>query len=371
MADVRLVQLSKSYGQQSILRTIDLHIQDGEFMVFVGPSGCGKSTLLRMIAGLEDITEGELQIGGQRANDLPPAKRGLAMVFQSYALYPHMTVFDNMAFGLSLSKMPKATIKETVNKAAQALQITHLLERKPRDLSGGQRQRVAIGRAIVRQPQLFLFDEPLSNLDASLRVQMRIELSKLHKQLKSTMIYVTHDQVEAMTLGQRIAVFHGGIIEQVGTPLELYEHPANLFVAGFLGSPKMNFLNATVVSSDAQELRVQLADGHQLRLAICAPELAPSSPVTIGVRAEHLLLAAGADEENSFPAQIHLIEHLGDASIAYLQVAGATEMLAARLAAGQNRIQTGQTEYFRFAAEHAYAFDVTGKALPRLSASNR
>lgn len=251
MTQVRLHQIHKRYADGTrVIHGIDLEIHDGEFMVFVGPSGCGKSTLLRMIAGLEEITSGELYLGDTLANEIPPAKRGLAMVFQSYALYPHMSVFENMAFSLKMAGQSKTSIKAAVHKASEILQIQHLLDRKPKDLSGGQRQRVAIGRAIVRQPKLFLFDEPLSNLDASLRVQMRIELSRLHQELQTTMIYVTHDQVEAMTLGQRIVVFNGGRIEQVGKPLELYEKPANLFVAGFLGAPKMNLLSVVVESLD-------------------------------------------------------------------------------------------------------------------------
>ncbi|MCX7293793.1 ATP-binding cassette domain-containing protein, partial [Janthinobacterium sp.] len=233
MAHIVLKNIVKLYDDKHpVIHGIDLDIRDGEFVVFVGPSGCGKSTLLRMIAGLEDITDGELHIGGQLANDIAPAERGLAMVFQSYALYPHMTVYENMAFALSLAGHKKAEVRAAVERAAEILQITPLLKRKPKDLSGGQRQRVAIGRAIVRKPKVFLFDEPLSNLDASLRVQMRVEISRLHQKLKTTMIYVTHDQVEAMTLGERIVVFNGGRIEQVGSPHELYNNPGNLFVAG-------------------------------------------------------------------------------------------------------------------------------------------
>ncbi|MDP9109968.1 MAG: sn-glycerol-3-phosphate ABC transporter ATP-binding protein UgpC, partial [Pseudomonadota bacterium] len=251
MADVTLRNVTKSFGATSILQGIDLEIRDGEFMVFVGPSGCGKSTLLRVIAGLEEITGGDLLIGGRRVNDVPPAGRGIAMVFQSYALYPHMNLYDNMAFGLKLSRVPKKEIDAAVQHAAKILHIEHLLERKPKDLSGGQRQRVAIGRAIVRKPEVFLFDEPLSNLDASLRVRMRYEFAKLHEELNTTMVYVTHDQVEAMTLADRIAVLSAGRIEQVGTPLELYEHPDNVFVAGFIGSPRMNLIPAEVVEASA------------------------------------------------------------------------------------------------------------------------
>ena len=242
MCTLELKNLRKSYGHVDVIKGIDLTIEDREFIVFVGPSGCGKSTLLRMIAGLEEISGGELLIDGVRVNQVPPDKRGLAMVFQSYALYPHMNVADNMAFALRLAGVPKAERDARVAVAAKTLQLDALLDRKPANLSGGQRQRVAIGRAIVRQPKAFLFDEPLSNLDAALRVQTRIEIAKLHNDLKSTMIYVTHDQIEAMTLADRIVVFNAGRIEQVGTPLELYHNPANLFVAGFIGSPKMNLI---------------------------------------------------------------------------------------------------------------------------------
>ncbi|MFZ6754444.1 ABC transporter ATP-binding protein [Undibacterium sp. Dicai25W] len=370
MADVRLQQLAKSYGNNQVLRHIDLHIQDGEFMVFVGPSGCGKSTLLRMIAGLEEIDEGELLIGGARMNDTPPAQRGLAMVFQSYALYPHMTVFENMAFSLSLSAMAKSEIANAVHKAAAALQIIHLLDRKPRDLSGGQRQRVAIGRAIVRQPQLFLFDEPLSNLDASLRVQMRIELSKMHRELQSTMIYVTHDQVEAMTLGQRIAVFNGGVIEQVGTPLALYEHPANLFVAGFLGSPKMNFLSASAMTASAQGLIVQLTDGSLLQVLVDASDIQIGDKLTIGIRAEHLSLSdARETEQNQLNVNVNFVEHLGDTYIVYANFPGAENLLAAKFPATHQFLLAGQKLCLKVEAEHCYAFTKAGAALSRLTST--
>src|SRR5471030_332897 len=258
MAQVTLKNLVKHYDdKQTVIHGVDLDVADGEFVVFVGPSGCGKSTLLRMIAGLETISGGELHIGGRLANDIAPAQRKLAMVFQSYALYPHMTVYENMAFALKLSGQSSAQVQAAVERAAAILQIAPLLKRKPKELSGGQRQRVAIGRAIVRKPELFLFDEPLSNLDASLRVQMRVEISRLHKELKTTMIYVTQDQVEAMTLGQRIVVFNGGRIEQVGTPFELYNNPGNLFVAGFLGTPKMNFIPGVVATLAAGRVGVR------------------------------------------------------------------------------------------------------------------
>ena len=280
MADVQLSGVSKAYGDIKILHEIDLEIRDGEFMVFVGPSGCGKSTLLRTIAGLEEITGGELRIGGRLVNDVPPAERGIAMVFQSYALYPHMNLYDNMAFGLKLAKVPAAEIDAAVKNAAKILHIEHLLDRKPKDLSGGQRQRVAIGRAIVRKPDVFLFDEPLSNLDAALRVRMRYEFAKLHEDLKTTMVYVTHDQVEAMTLADRIVVLSAGKIEQVGSPIELYEHPDNLFVAGFIGSPKMNFIEGEIVDASNAHATVRLASGAQLQanVNVTAPRQAPPLP---------------------------------------------------------------------------------------------
>ncbi|MGB3386352.1 MAG: sn-glycerol-3-phosphate ABC transporter ATP-binding protein UgpC, partial [Pseudaminobacter sp.] len=242
MAGLRLAKLKKKFGPVDVINNVDLDIADGEFVVFVGPSGCGKSTLLRMIAGLEEITAGDLFIDGRRCNDMEPRERGIAMVFQSYALYPHLTVYENMSFGLTLNKTPKAEIDARVREAARILKLDLLLDRKPSQLSGGQRQRVAIGRAIVRKPGVFLFDEPLSNLDAALRMEMRMEIAKLHKELGATMIYVTHDQVEAMTLADKIVVLEGGVVQQIGSPIELYKKPANKFVAGFIGSPKMNFL---------------------------------------------------------------------------------------------------------------------------------
>ncbi|MBC3869259.1 ABC transporter ATP-binding protein [Undibacterium oligocarboniphilum] len=371
MAEVHLQKLSKSYGGNTVLQDINLHIRDGEFMVFVGPSGCGKSTLLRMIAGLEEISSGELLIGGKRANDTPPAQRGLAMVFQSYALYPHMTVFDNMAFALSLSRLPKPAIRRAVEQAAASLQITHLLDRKPKDLSGGQRQRVAIGRAIVRQPELFLFDEPLSNLDASLRVQTRIELSRLHKELGSTMIYVTHDQVEAMTLGQRIAVFHGGRIEQVGTPMELYHQPANQFVAGFLGSPAMNMLAVTVLSSQEQSLRVSLPGGAELRFPFKLPSAQPGQQLTLGVRPEHWQSArAGTGDQGSaqcspeITVELAFSEQLGDCNLLYVSLPGQGQLYAVKTAADVLPPVRGSLIALRFDLRHCHLFDAQGRAVP-------
>ena len=291
MAQVSLTGIRKHYDDgKAVIHGVDLTIADGEFVVFVGPSGCGKSTLLRMIAGLEDISAGQLHIGERLANDIAPAQRQLAMVFQSYALYPHMTVFENLAFALRLAGQKGAQLEQAVGRAAAILQITDLLQRKPKELSGGQRQRVAIGRAIVRKPEVFLFDEPLSNLDASLRVQMRVELARLHRELKTTMIYVTHDQVEAMTLGQRIVVFNGGRIEQVGTPHQLYNQPANLFVAGFLGAPRMNFLPGEIARAGGSGALVALADGTLLTVAVDASGARAGDKVTVGVRPEHMAL---------------------------------------------------------------------------------
>ncbi|MCE3261738.1 MAG: transporter [Pseudoduganella sp.] len=332
MAAVSLRGIAKRYGDNPpVIRGIDLDIDDGEFTVFVGPSGCGKSTLLRMIAGLEEISDGALHIGGKLANHVPPAQRGLAMVFQSYALYPHMTVFENMAFGLKLAGTPAEQVRAAVQRAAATLQIDHLLERKPKELSGGQRQRVAIGRAIVRKPQLFLFDEPLSNLDAGLRVQMRLEIGRLHKELGTTTIYVTHDQVEAMTLGQRIVVFNGGRIEQAGAPQDLYNAPANLFVAGFLGSPRMNFIPAEVVAVGAAHVAVLLPGGAIAEVTALPGALQRGARVTLGVRPEHLQLRQEA--YNSAAAMVSHVEFLGDQSIVYARLPGMDDALAAKLAA--------------------------------------
>ena len=369
MSQVTLTNIVKRFDDGTeVIHGIDLDIRDGEFVVFVGPSGCGKSTLLRMIAGLETITGGELMIAGRRANDVPPAQRGLAMVFQSYALYPHMSVYENMAFGLNLAGMKKADIETAVQHAAGILQIGHLLRRKPKDLSGGQRQRVAIGRAIVRQPEVFLFDEPLSNLDASLRVQMRLELSRLHQHLKATMIYVTHDQVEAMTLGERIVVLNGGHIEQVGSPLDLYNHPANLFVAGFLGAPKMNFLPAQVVEINKNDLVIRLPDGALIQLRADTDSIAVNDPLTLGIRAEHIVLCSGAEQEvNQVSVTVTLVEHLGDSSIAYARIGTAAEMVTIRQSAEHATLKSGDINKVIFPAKHCHLFDAHGRAMQRVS----
>ncbi len=369
MAAVTLNNIVKRYGDQNtIIHGIDLEIRDGEFIVFVGPSGCGKSTLLRMIAGLEEISGGELHIAGKLANDIAPAERGLAMVFQSYALYPHMTVYENMAFALSLAGHKKAEVRAAVERAAEILQITPLLQRKPKDLSGGQRQRVAIGRAIVRKPQLFLFDEPLSNLDASLRVQMRMELSRLHQALQTTMIYVTHDQVEAMTLGQRIVVFNGGRIEQVGTPHALYNHPATLFVAGFLGAPKMNLLACVAVATEAATVTVRLPGGALLAVAADGGAVTAGDNLTLGVRAEHIATAtAGSSGANLVEAAVSHVEYLGDMAIVHAAMPGIPQTLAVRQAVEGGLPQAGQALRLHFPARHCLLFDAQGKALPRTS----
>nr|WP_295080795.1 sn-glycerol-3-phosphate ABC transporter ATP-binding protein UgpC [uncultured Roseateles sp.] len=361
MADVQLQGVAKAFGDVTIFQGIDLHIRDGEFMVFVGPSGCGKSTLLRSIAGLEEITGGELRIGGRLVNDVPPAERGIAMVFQSYALYPHMNLFDNMAFGLKLAKVPKPEIESAVRNAAKILHIEHLLDRKPKDLSGGQRQRVAIGRAIVQKPDVFLFDEPLSNLDAALRVRMRYEFAKLHEDLKTTMVYVTHDQVEAMTLADRIVVLSAGRIEQVGTPLELYEHPDNLFVAGFIGSPKMNFIEAEVVQGQADEVLLRLAGGASIRALVDGSAAKPGDKVSLGIRPEHFVVGAS---ENVIQATVTFVESLGSATHAYCAFPGVEDALTCEFD-GRTKIRTGDTLSLSLPAEACYVFNAQGQALRR------
>ncbi len=305
MADIDLCQVCKSYGETEVIHGVDWHVEDGEFVVIVGPSGCGKSTLLRMIAGLEEISQGEISIAGRVVNDLEPADRDIAMVFQNYALYPHMSVFNNMAYGLKIRGLPRDEIRNRVGAAAEILELAELLDRSPRQLSGGQRQRVAMGRAIVREPSVFLFDEPLSNLDAKLRVQMRLEIKKLQSRLGITSVFVTHDQVEAMTLGHRLMVLNDGHVEQLGTPIELYERPATIFVAGFIGSPAMNFIDA-VISADGG--RAELADGCELALAEGYASCAGRG-VTLGLRPEHLHRSEDGGGAPRFVVQ--MVEHLG------------------------------------------------------------
>ena len=362
MADVRLVGVKKAFGAVEVLKGVDLEIADGEFVVFVGPSGCGKSTQLRTIAGLEEATTGQVSIGGRVVNDLSPSDRGIAMVFQSYALYPHMTAYENMAFGLKLAKADKAEIDRRVRAAAETLDITGYLDRKPKAMSGGQRQRVAIGRAIVREPEVFLFDEPLSNLDAALRVRMRYEFARLHAELKTTMIYVTHDQVEAMTLADRIVVLNGGRIEQVGAPMTLYDRPANLFVAGFIGSPKMNLLSAEVVEGSPAGATVRTAGGETLRAAVDASRARPGDAVTVGVRPEHLTLSSADD---ALKAQVVFAETLGAATLAHLTHPAAAENVTVQMP-GEIRIKAGETLTLRAQPDQVHLFDADGKAFDRL-----
>jgi multiple sugar transport system ATP-binding protein len=357
MADVALKGVCKSFGTAKVIQDVDLEVRDGEFVVFVGPSGCGKSTLLRLIAGLEDITEGDLFIDGARVNDLPPPKRGIAMVFQTYALYPHMTVYDNMAFGLELARTSKAEIDQRVREAARLLRIEALLDRKPKQLSGGQRQRVAIGRAIVREPRVFLFDEPLSNLDAALRVQTRIEIAKLHSNLNATMIYVTHDQVEAMTLADRIIVLNAGRIEQVGTPLDLYHHPANLFVASFIGSPQMNLIPAEVCVVGPEGTRVKLANGSIVGTTLTAKDLQRGEAVTLGIRPDHVILG----EQGILEGRVALIEEFGESHILYVD-AGECGRLTARAPGGATH-RVGDVVCLDLSVDKSHLFRSSGEAI--------
>ncbi|WP_339780720.1 sn-glycerol-3-phosphate ABC transporter ATP-binding protein UgpC [uncultured Thalassospira sp.] len=366
MADVVLKQVRKRFGPIETIHGVDLNIRDGEFCVFVGPSGCGKSTLLRLIAGLEDISSGELRIGGEVVNDTVPKDRGVAMVFQSYALYPHMSVFENMAFGLDLAKHSKDEQNARVMAAAKTLQLEEFLDRKPKELSGGQRQRVAIGRAIVRKPRVFLFDEPLSNLDAALRVQMRIELAKLHEKLNTTMIYVTHDQVEAMTMADKIVVLRAGTVEQVGTPLELYHYPANIFVAGFIGSPKMNFIPAEMTQVSQHSVTLKLESGKEVSLPVDGSGLATADRVTLGIRPEHCSIA---DQDTAlFTGTVEVVEHLGEAGLVYVRT-GSDELFVARVA-GDTAIKTGETVGIQAAKQDCYVFDTAGKTKRRLAVDN-
>jgi multiple sugar transport system ATP-binding protein len=356
MATVSLENVTKAFGPVKVIKGVDLTVEDGEFCVFVGPSGCGKSTLLRMIAGLEDITSGDLKIGGADMTRVEPADRGVAMVFQSYALYPHMTVGDNIGFGLKMTGHDKAEVERRTAHAAGMLQLDTMLDRKPSQLSGGQRQRVAIGRAIVREPEVFLFDEPLSNLDAALRVQMRIEIGNLHQDLGATMIYVTHDQVEAMTMADKIVVLHGGIIEQVGSPLDLYHRPRNTFVAGFIGSPKMNFLPVTTKAND-DRIDVTLPGGSVLTLAGDAAKAAPAT--VLGIRPEHLLADGGGDA--ALPATLRLAEHLGSETMFYARLADGTDISVK--ADGLATAKAGSGLSIGIPAAACHLFDDSGTAV--------
>ena len=361
MAEVVLRGVCKSFGRSTVIRDVDLTIRDGEFVVFVGPSGCGKSTLLRLVAGLEDLSAGEILIGGEVVNERTPKERGIAMVFQSYALYPHMSVYDNMAFGLEMAKLSRAAIDERVRRAARMLQIETLLDRKPRELSGGQRQRVAIGRAIVRDPKVFLFDEPLSNLDAALRVQTRIEIAGLHRDTGATMIYVTHDQVEAMTLADTIVVLNRGRVEQVGPPLELYHRPANLFVAGFIGSPQMNVWTSEVLGAGERSLTVRLAGGDTLTVPVASEGIRPGEEVTVGIRPEHVEVSQSGP--HNLRGRVRLVEHLGESHLLHVDTGG-DRLLTVR-APGDTSHRAGEEIALALPGDLCHVFRRSGEALPR------
>ena len=363
MANVELRGVDKAFGTQTALRDVNLCIEDGEFVVIVGPSGCGKSTLLRIIAGLDHPSAGDVLIEGHSALADSPAKRGVAMVFQSYALYPHLNVFDNMAFGLRMAKTAESEIRPAVAKAAKLLGIEALLDRKPRALSGGQRQRVAIGRAIVRQPRLFLLDEPLSNLDAGLRVHMRHEFARLHRELATTMIYVTHDQVEAMTLADRIVVINAGRVEQIGTPMEIFNMPCNLFVAAFLGSPRMNLIKGEVVKVLKKGVRVRFLSGEAVLAAVEPGAAKPGDAVTLGVRPENVHLATG---ENTLKLVVDVVETLGSSKGVY-GLTSASEQPVCAIVSGTARLTHDEAIKVAFASSDAYLFDAKGEAFARLA----
>ena len=346
MATLNIKGVHKSFGSVEVIHNTSLQVSDGELVVFVGPSGCGKSTMLRMIAGLEDVSQGEIWIGGKRVDDLPPAKRGIAMVFQSYALYPHKNVRGNLGFALKHAGMPKNEITQRVDAAADILGLQELMHRRPRELSGGQRQRVAIGRAIVRDPDVFLFDEPLSNLDAALRVHMRVEILKLHQTLGNTMLYVTHDQTEAMTLADRIVVFRDGRVEQMGTPIELYRNPVNTFVAGFIGSPAMNFVDASVEQSALMLAGKTLASVNQ-----------PAGKVTLGIRPEHLFLS----EQGGIEGTVQVFEHLGGESYVHLKLAD-DQSIVAKLS-GEYSFKPGEVCRLQMSEDHLHLFNTDGLKL--------
>ena len=375
MTSIVFKDVFKAYGDNPpVLRDVNLDIRDGEFCVFIGPSGCGKSTLLRMIAGLEEISQGEIHIGGRLMNEVPPAERGIAMVFQSYALFPHMTVYENMAFGLRLSKVAKAEIDAKVREAARVLQLEPYLERKPKALSGGQRQRVAIGRAIVRSPKAFLFDEPLSNLDTSLRVQTRIEIARLHKRFtEASMVYVTHDQVEAMTLADKIVMLHTGAdvakkgsLAQVGSPMDLFHRPRNLFTATFIGSPKMNILEGRLLDVSERVATVRLPSGAMLQAAVDASRLTIGEPVSVGIRPEHIVAAEQADQK--LDCEVDIVERLGTTSYLYARLSSSGEAPGSEIVAavpGDSHVVSGDRIALGIPSGALHLFDANGDALPR------
>jgi multiple sugar transport system ATP-binding protein len=359
MAEVVLSKVDKIFGTVHVIKSVDLTIADGEFCVFVGPSGCGKSTLLRLVAGLEDATSGAIRIGGRDVTRLPPAARGVAMVFQSYALYPHMKVADNITFGLRTAKNDRADTERRLKRAASMLQLDHLLDRKPAQLSGGQRQRVAIGRAIVRDPEVFLFDEPLSNLDAALRTQMRIEIGALHQELGATMIYVTHDQVEAMTMADKIVVLNAGQVEQVGAPLELYHQPANLFVAGFIGSPRMNLIKTTIAEAGGGLAQIALPGGSAIGVPLQGARVQKGQEIVLGVRPEHLSLGNGV--EGKIAGKVRLAEQLGAETILYVDVPDG-EPIVVR-SNGMARERSGDDVGVGLSSMSCHLFSPDGRAL--------
>ncbi len=358
MSEIIIKNLNKNYGKNHVIKDVSLNIESQSFTVLVGPSGCGKSTILRMIAGIESINSGTISIDGVKVNDLAPRERNIAMVFQSYALYPHMTVYNNMAFGLKLEKLSKSEIDERVYEAAKILQIEELLQRKPRQLSGGQRQRVAIGRAITRKPKVFLFDEPLSNLDAALRVQMRVELAKLHDQLDATMIYVTHDQTEAMTMADNIIVLNGGEISQSGEPMKLYKSPDNLFVAGFIGSPKMNFIPVRVLDKDKSKTKVDLLGVSDITISKVNDALKKDDTLTLGIRPEHLTL--NKNVKSFWEGKVFVVEKLGSGTFIYLEKE--VDPLVVETD-GDSKIKVGDIVKVGFDPKKCHLFDPSQKSI--------
>lgn len=364
MATVSLRNINKKFGKTPVLQDINLEFPDGEFVVLIGPSGCGKTTILRLIAGLEEQDSGDVLIADENVNTLPPAKRSIAMVFQSLSLYPHMNVADNIGFPLKIAGTSKSVIREKVAAVAEMLQMSHLLDRRPGQLSGGEKQRVAIGRAMVRDPKVFLFDEPLSNLDVSLRAQMRMELKELHEKLGATMLYVTHDQTEAMTLGERIVVINDHVVQQMGRPIDLYESPANTFVAGFFGSPRINLLEATLVAADEKLATLRLSDGLTVQAAVDARSAKIGDKVIFGLRPEHVRLAS-SDEDETLVGRVHRLEHLGDMVHVYVALPGVGEKVCVKVKAGSEYPQNGAQVDLAFPVKNSLLFDAAGVAFPR------
>ena len=357
MAKVQLTNAIKKYGNIEVIHGIDLEIDHGEFCVFVGPSGCGKSTLLRMISGLENTTSGEIHIGDNNVTNIDASDRGVAMVFQSYALYPHMTVRENMGFGLKMNKTPKNEIDSKVKKATDILKLEPYLDRKPKALSGGQRQRVAIGRAIVRGPEVFLFDEPLSNLDAELRLEMRVELARLHKELGTTMIYVTHDQTEAMTMADDIVVLNSGVISQKGSPLELYNNPDNLFVGGFIGSPKMNFISSKIISKSNDKTELDLLGSSKITIPKSSSTASEGDSVMLGIRPEHLTV--NEESDGSWESKVFVVEKLGSGTFLYLEKEGEPLVVQTE---GDSKVKVGDTVKVGFSSSRCHIFDSSNNA---------